>query len=1064
MLTYKISSKDIKRENLPIEVENIGGKSVVWKADSITVNSPKHGLDSGETVKFARSDGEDIQFLYSTEIETVEENSFTIPDFPYRLLSVNAAGYEYEKYHYADSERKFLILSLGDGVHDFLENRLVGKYSASTTYINEFIYGDYSTAADGVRRCDGDYVLYEETFLYTANVDASTGKYAFTKAGSNERIYSYVKNTKANVFVVLDEETDDEFIEAYGDRQLYGETWEYSAGTIILKNCIIPVLKTGKNDRHIIMWEGENIYIASLIARKCRNLTFYAKDERFIAETSETSDLGLKCVFTNGTVLYRTNYSARFSEPLLQDFGANLFQEDTLRTDFVNKLINSSKNKVIDYEKKCFSPVYIINGEMRDLEELRFNLHFRERTAEPIKGVEEGEERVIGYTYNDWKTSDDLYWNNYASAGSILVPAHGNTPEQADLIGYLGFTDEDVIKMRNRISRSFLRLSFYNTRDRRTQKLLFTSTMFLNGEKLYGQYSSNVRTGSVKNGSAVNGADGEYVFTENATERLSAEFSCRNKYNTTESSEGFYLYLFPGLLDEDGKATIYMKVEFSHAKYGYTIPFTIPTDSNGNVISPTDSRFPRNYEAVDGSGMKYINMKELYSDMYVEVRIEFDYNQNRYIWYFPNISNSEVLNLNLFEPRLNSGEDYQAVLNYGGNIGYEGGNIQGSVIVPDGKQWRMVSCDERMSISPTQGNGATSITVNVSPNMGAESGDTRQMNATFECGDKTFTLIVVQDKANYPFYISPSAVESDWEGSSTTITINDPENFGWDIIRKDYVTVSDNGGVGTKTVTVTFGRNNSLSPINGVIVVRDRTFNIEINVTVTQFGVVSDWGGSPLNITDFPNEGGTFDVEIYDPDGFGSAFVPNSYIPWITLDGAIDVPSEHKRIFTFSVAQNDTTSERYGGVVIKDEALGLFYHETTVSQVSTVGKVYVNLSGSQFYWEWPSTEAVNVSSDIYMEMSDGSILWLSDPTVNRGFTNSNILWGVSPIQFPEISDKSIYGTTRIVDWTINATFVDDPNITFSDSGRVSVFIPLSTSDQTITVNLPPYIYNYYEGL
>ena len=87
MLTYKISSKDIKRENLPIEVENIGGKSVVWKADSITVNSPKHGLDSGETVKFARSDGEDIQFLYSTEIETVEENSFTIPDFPYRLLS-----------------------------------------------------------------------------------------------------------------------------------------------------------------------------------------------------------------------------------------------------------------------------------------------------------------------------------------------------------------------------------------------------------------------------------------------------------------------------------------------------------------------------------------------------------------------------------------------------------------------------------------------------------------------------------------------------------------------------------------------------------------------------------------------------------------------------------------------------------------------------------------------------------------------------------------------------------------------------------------------------------------
>lgn len=102
MLTYKINARNIKRDDKPIDVESSGGVPFVWKSDVITVNSPNHGLEVGDTVRFARSDGRDIQFLYQTEVNSVvTADRFTIPTFKNRVLQVNAAGVEKEKYHYS---------------------------------------------------------------------------------------------------------------------------------------------------------------------------------------------------------------------------------------------------------------------------------------------------------------------------------------------------------------------------------------------------------------------------------------------------------------------------------------------------------------------------------------------------------------------------------------------------------------------------------------------------------------------------------------------------------------------------------------------------------------------------------------------------------------------------------------------------------------------------------------------------------------------------------------------------------------------------------------------------
>ena len=1045
MLTYKINARNIKRDDKPIDVESSGGVPFVWKSDVITVNSPNHGLEVGDTVRFARSDGRDIQFLYQTEVNSVvTADRFTIPTFRNRVLQVNAAGVEKEKYHYSMSEKSFLLLSLMDEEHDFIENRLVGKYSGKTSYINEYIYDDYSNPTYGIRRCDGDYVLYNDIFLYTANVDGNTGKYTFNASADVKNLYRHVKNTKADVFIVFDEETDKEIREAYGDGQIGGDTWAYDNGVMLLSNCLIPVKKDGKDDRHLIMWGAETLFIAKLIARKCRNLTFYAIDERFIDSTNETSDLGIKCVFKRGTVLYKTSYVAKFSEPILQDFGANLFQEESLRTDFVNQLINSAKNKTIDYEKKCFSPVYVSGNTTCDLEELRFNLHFRER---PVEVKEENEYKY--YTYNDWKTTDDYYWNNYTNGGSGLVATHVNDPNAADLIGYLGFTDQDVIKLRNRISRSFLRLSFYDTRDRRTQKLLFTSTIFMNVGKLYEQYSTNVRMGSLKTGAAADGVEAEYVFTEDDAERICATFSCRDKYTSSESSEGFYLYLFPGLLDENGKGEIYMKAEFNHAKYGYTIPFTLPTKENDVPIDPTEGRFP-----IDYTNGGYVDMNRLFNDMYVKVLIEFDENTKKYTWRIPGVRVQDgVINLNLFEPRLNSGEGAQVMWETPiSTISYKGQDgLVARVVVAEGESWRITSVSNGMTVTPQSGTGSQQLRVNIAPNNGEDSGSTRYLSAEFNLGSRTASLGATQEAANYPFSVTPSTITSDYNGMTAYIHIEDSENLGWDITRRTLVDIfSPTSGIGNADIEILFGANRSLSTLNGELIVKDRTFNIENRVALIQYGVNSNWSGAPVNIDNFSNEGGTFDVEIYDPDGLGSEFIPNPALPWITLDGTADIPSEHKRIFTFSVAPNTgNVGERYGDVLIRDEEFGLYTHLTTLAQKGTVGKVTLNINAGSFYMDYPSSERYQLATEVK----------IGNWTISAGFddncfTNQTVSWGQPYLPTVEVEDTSLYGTQQRIDWILDAQFVDDPSITYQDSGYIYVNLPLSTQDSMVTVNLP----------
>jgi hypothetical protein len=320
------------------------------------------------------------------------------------------------------------------------------------------------------------------------------------------------------------------------------------------------------------------------------------------------------------------------------------------------------KNPIIDYEKQCFSPAIFNKDEKKNnIDEITFNLHFRKRKSELVRD-EFGE--ILGIKYGEWQTNDDLFWNNYTvNEGSYtLSKVYENlTPEDADLIGYLGFDDDDVYYQKKKLENSFLRLSFFDTTDRRTQKLLFTSTMFVDVGRLYSYYVENVKFGVEKDGHGE--FPDEYVYTETARKRLSMSFSCRNKYDSEKSSEGFYIYLFPDILQDErlrlsegtDMMRIYMKAEFNHAKYGYTIPLTC--QRNGDfveAISPEDSDFKVNYSK-ESSGKTYTDMDALFNDMYIPVKLKKI--NGEYLWQpngYDSIENGKMI-INLYEPKINKG-------------------------------------------------------------------------------------------------------------------------------------------------------------------------------------------------------------------------------------------------------------------------------------------------------------------------------------------------------------------------------------------------------------------------
>lgn len=252
--------------------------------------------------------------------------------------------------------------------------------------------------------------------------------------------------------------------------------------------------------------------------------------------------------------------------PISSNFSPEIQQNENIENYF-DVTTSDIINPTTDYEKLKLSPIYLSGDTtpyITHLDCLKFNLHF-----------------FIGTTW------------------SI------NTTK----LSAIGFTQEDVANKRNKLAKSFLRLSFYDSMDLKTQNLLFYSTVFVDSDDMYGQYLNTGITFS----------------------NIPMSFSVENPKlsKKIKSFEGYNIYLFKDELSKTTKKSIYMRADFNNASNGRSILFT------------------RRDNTLNNNGY---TMKELYNMMFFEIICEFNQNLNQYVWYFKDLIGKNLETSNTDDP------------------------------------------------------------------------------------------------------------------------------------------------------------------------------------------------------------------------------------------------------------------------------------------------------------------------------------------------------------------------------------------------------------------------------
>jgi len=196
--------------------------------------------------------------------------------------------------------------------------------------------------------------------------------------------------------------------------------------------------------------------------------------------------------------IYRMSNYRKISFPLTYSPQNNLTREDTLFNKYIDSIKKNTVNSIVDMEKDVYYPVKKTGNDyiFDDIHTIRFNMHFRTRNLDNWKVINDDRESSASTSsatlnYCNWFITDYKFYNgsennednNYVDNNFL-----NRLQRSSDLLGFLGFTDSEVRNQASKIGKSFLRLSFYSTKDPQTQVLLSTSTVFLNEQYALKKY------------------------------------------------------------------------------------------------------------------------------------------------------------------------------------------------------------------------------------------------------------------------------------------------------------------------------------------------------------------------------------------------------------------------------------------------------------------------------------------------------------------------------------------------------------------------------------------------
>lgn len=389
--------------------------------------------------------------------------------------------------------------------------------------------------------------------------------------------------------------------------------------------------------------------------------------------------------------------------PLYMNVANNIMQEDIVGTSFFDKEKKKAINPIVDMEKDVYVPK-VLNGVyagastlFSNIEQINFNLHFRTRSLDTWKIYDSANNfGVSGETYDN--CLDNWFITDYYPYRQILATSADTLLHTSDLMGLLYFTNSDVFYQREKIAKSFLRLSYYDSPNPQTQSLLATSCIFMDEHKAYKTYIDNSRKnineyGHVTEPSYLYEADGtkqdvtelsksnkisvltEYLGAEkqnkkystvqdsrniliDESKRVSSALIVNNKYETDTSSEGYYLYMFKEYSEKLHPKPIYMKIEFNHAGVGRTIPFIIPMkwEQIGSLNKDAPTRALSLHEDDLQELCKGIPLSHVYAQTYIPLYAVYDFVNQEYCYIFDSryvsVDENGIANINLFEMKI----------------------------------------------------------------------------------------------------------------------------------------------------------------------------------------------------------------------------------------------------------------------------------------------------------------------------------------------------------------------------------------------------------------------------
>lgn len=389
--------------------------------------------------------------------------------------------------------------------------------------------------------------------------------------------------------------------------------------------------------------------------------------------------------------------------PLYMNVANNINQEDIVQNQFFEKEKTAAINPIVDMEKDVYVPKVLTQryegaaSVFADIEQINFNLHFRTRNLDTWKITDSANDySMSGQTYS--QCLDNWFVTDFYPYRGIISNSADTLVETSDLMGLLYFTNDDVFYQRDKIAKSFLRLSYYDSPDPQTQSLLATSCIFMDEHKAYKTYIDNSRKNireygqvempifeTMPNGNREDVTEldklnkisvlTEYLGTKkenkkyyNVTDannilideskRISSRLIVSNKYSTDTSSEGYYLYMFKEYSEKLHPKPIYMKIEFNHAGIGRTIPFIIPMLWEQLGDSRKDA--PVRALSLNTNDLpilcKGVPLSHVYVQTYIPLYAVYDFINQEYCYVFDSryvtVGDDGIANINLFEMKI----------------------------------------------------------------------------------------------------------------------------------------------------------------------------------------------------------------------------------------------------------------------------------------------------------------------------------------------------------------------------------------------------------------------------